>query len=82
MYKEEDHQFGYKAIDLALQGKFNVLVTYKNGHLSYSTLEEVVGRNKKIGAASGSTAETNIRRIKMDDEELTVARNIGICFGD
>ena len=69
-------------MELALEGTFNVLVTYKNGKLSYATLEDVVGRNKKIGAASGSTAETNIRRITKDDENLKVARSIGICFGD
>lgn len=75
-------KFGSKAMELALEGTFNVLVTYKNGKLSYATLEDVVGRNKKIGAASGSTAETNIRRITKDDENLKVARSIGICFGD
>ena len=74
--------FGSKAMKLALEGKFNVLVTYNNGHLSYATLEDVVGRNKEIGAASGSTAETNIRRIEKDNEELIVAKDIGICFGD
>ena len=75
-------KFGSKAMELALEGTFNVLVTYNNGKLSYATLEDVVGRNKKIGAASGSTAETNIRRIQPDDENLRVARSIGICFGD
>ncbi len=75
-------KFGSKAMKLALEGKFNVLVTYNNGHLSYATLEDVVGRNKEIGAASGSTAETNIRRIEKDNEELIVAKDIGICFGD
>ena len=49
-------KFGSKAMELALDGTFNVLVTYNNGKLSYATLEDVVGRNKKIGAASGSTA--------------------------
>ncbi len=75
-------KFGSKAMELALEGKFNVLVTYNNGHLSCASLEDVVGMNKEIGAASGSTAETNIRRIEKDNEELTIARNIGICFGD
>ncbi|MCI8965450.1 MAG: ATP-dependent 6-phosphofructokinase [Clostridia bacterium] len=75
-------KFGSKAMELALEGKFNVLVTYNNGHLSCASLEDVVGMNKEIGAASGSTAETNIRKIEKDNEELTIARNIGICFGD
>lgn len=75
-------KFGSRAMRLALEGKFNVLVTYNNGHLSYATLEDVVGNNKEIGAVSGSTAETNIRRIEKDNEELIVAKDIGICFGD
>lgn len=75
-------KFGSKAMELALNGTFNVLVTYNNGKLSYATLEDVVGRNKKIGAASGSTAETNIRKVTPDNENLKVARSIGICFGD
>ncbi len=45
-------KFGYKAIELALQGTFNVLVTYNGGHLSYASLEDVVGDNKVIGAPS------------------------------
>jgi hypothetical protein len=65
-----------------MQGIFNVLVTYKNGEMSYSSLEEVVGQNKEIGAASGGTKESNIRRIKMDDPLINVARHIGICLGD
>ncbi len=70
-------KYGVKAVELALQGIFNVLVTYKNGEMSYATLEEVVGENAKVGAAS-----SNIRTIKMDDPLINVARNIGICLGD
>jgi 6-phosphofructokinase 1 len=75
-------KYGVKAVELAMQGIFNVLVTYKNGEMSYATLEEVVGNNKEIGAASGGTKESNIRKIKMDDPLINVARNIGICLGD
>ena len=45
-------KYGCKAMELAIQGIFNVLVTYKNGQMGYISLEEVVGNNKKIGAAS------------------------------
>ena len=69
-------------MELAMAGIFNVLVTYKNGSMSYISLEEVVGNNKKIGAASGNTKESNIRKVPMDDDLIKVARNLGICLGD
>lgn len=75
-------KYGVKAVELAMQGIFNVLVTYKNGEMGYASLEEVVGNNKQIGAASGGTKESNIRKIKMDDPLINVARHIGICLGD
>ena len=75
-------KYGYKAMELALEGKFNVLVTLQGGKLGYVTLEEVVGNNKEIGARSGGTANTNIKTIKMDDDLIKVARNLGICLGD
>ena len=46
------------------------------------SLEDVVGDNKEIGAASGNTAESNIRTVPMDDDLMKTARNIGISFGD
>ena len=75
-------KYGCKAMELAMEGIFNVLVTYKNGSMSYISLEEVVGNNKKIGAASGNTKESNIRKVPMDDDLIKVARNLGICLGD
>lgn len=75
-------KYGVKAMELALEGIFNVLVTYKDGKMGYATLEDVVGQNKAIGAASGNTKESNIKTIKMDDELIKTARNIGICLGD
>lgn len=75
-------KYGYKAMELALEGKFNVLVTLKDGKLGYVSLEDVVGNNKEIGARSGGTETTNIKRIKTDDDLIKVARNLGICLGD
>ena len=75
-------KYGVKAVELAMQGIFNVLVSYRNGQMGYVSLEEVVGNNTVIGAASGGTKESNIRKIKMDDPLINVARNIGICLGD
>lgn len=75
-------QYGAKAVELAMSGIFNVLVTYKGGEFGYVTLEDVVGNNKKVGAASGNTAESNIRKITMNDNLIKTARNIGICLGE
>ena len=75
-------KYGVKAVELAMQGIFNVLVSYRNGEMGYVSLEEVVGNNTEIGAASGGTKESNIRKIKMDDPLIDVARKIGICLGD
>ena len=75
-------KYGVKAMELAMQGIFNVLVTYKEGKISYTSLENVVGENKEIGAASGNTAKSNIRKIQMDDPLINTARNIGINLGE
>jgi CBS domain containing-hemolysin-like protein len=44
-------------------------------------IEEVVGNNKEIGAASGNTANSNIRKITMDDPLIKTAQSIGINLG-
>lgn len=75
-------KYGYKAMELALDGKFNTLVTLKNGKLDYVPLEDVVGNNKEIGAKSGGTESTSIKRVQMDDDLIKVARNLEICLGD
>ena len=75
-------KYGVKAMQLAMEEKFNVLVTYKNGHMSYASLEDVVGDNKEIGAASGNTAKSNIRKIEMNDPLIETARAVGINLGD
>jgi 6-phosphofructokinase 1 len=75
-------KYGCKAMELAMEGIFNVLVTYKNGQMGYVSLEDVVGNNKVVGAASGNTKESNIRKIKMDDDLIKIARDLGMCLGD
>ena len=69
-------------MELALEGKFNVLAVIKNGKLDYVPLELVVGNNKEIGAVSGNTPESNIRKVTMDDDLVKTARHIGINLGD
>ena len=75
-------KYGSKAMELALEGKFNVLAVIKDGKLDCVSLEDVVGNNKVIGAVSGNTPESNIRKVNMDHDLVKTARNIGICLGD
>ena len=75
-------KYGAKAMELALEEKYGVLTVIKNGKLDYVSLEDVVGNNKTIGAVSGNTAESNIRKVTMDHDLVKTARNIGICLGD
>lgn len=75
-------KYGAKAMELALEGKFNVLTVMKDGKLNYVSLEDVVGNNKVIGAVSGNTPESNLRKVTMDDDLVKTARSIGINLGD
>ena len=70
-------KYGSKAMELALEGKFGTLVVIKNGKLDSASLEDVVGNNTKIGAVSGNTAESNLRKVTMDDDLVKAARDIG-----
>ena len=75
-------KYGAKAMELAIEEKFNVLTVIKDGRLDYVSLEDVVGNNTKIGAVSGNTEESNIRKVTMDDDLVKTARDIGINLGD
>ena len=75
-------KYGVKAMELALEGKFGTLAVLKGGKLDSVSLEDVVGNNKVIGAASGNTEESNLRKITMDDDMILTARDIGINLGD
>ncbi len=75
-------KYGAKAMELAIEGKFGVLTVIKNGKLDYVSLEDVVGNNKQIGAVSGNTAESNIRKVTKDHELYRTAVDIGISFGE
>ena len=75
-------KYGAKAMELALEGKFGVLTVIKNGKLDYVSLEDVVGNNKTIGAVSGNTAESNIRKVTRDHDLFKTAKDIGICLGE
>lgn len=75
-------KYGAKAMELAMEGTFNVLTVMKDGKLDSVSLEDVVGENKQIGAVSGNTKESNIRKVTMNHDLVKTARNIGICLGD
>ena len=75
-------KYGCKAMELALEGTFNVLVTYKDGKMGHVSLEDVVGNNKVVGAASGNTKESNIRKVPMDSDLIRIARDLGMSLGD
>ncbi len=75
-------KYGTKAMELAIQEKFGQLVVIKNGRLNSVSLEDVVGKNTKIGAVSGNTEESNLRKVTMEDDLVKTARNIGINLGD
>jgi 6-phosphofructokinase 1 len=75
-------KYGAKAMELALEGKYNVLTVLKDGKLDSIPLEEVVGNNKEIGAVEGGTEDSNMKTIKMDDDLVKTARDVGICLGD
>lgn len=74
-------KYGSKAMELAIQGKFNVLAVIKKGKLDSVSLEDVVGNNKEIGAIQDGTLG-NVKIVTMDDDLVTTARNIGINLGD
>lgn len=82
MIEYSQQNTGQKQWNLHLNGKFGVLTVLKNGKLDSVPLEDVVGENKKIGAVSGNTKESNLRRVTMDDDLVKTARNIGISLGD
>ena len=75
-------KYGAYAVNLAFQGLFGVLVTMKDNKLSYVSLEAVVGDNKIIGAVSGNTKETNIKRVNLDHDLIRTAKAVGICLGE
>ncbi len=75
-------KYGAKAMELAIEGKFGVLTVIKDGKLNSVPLEDVVGNNKVMGAVSGNTAESNIRKVTRDHDLFKTAKSIGICLGE
>ncbi len=65
-------RYGVKAMELAVEGKFGVMVAMKNGEVTYSTLEDVIGQ--------AEIART--KTVPLDSELIKVARTLGVSFGD
>lgn len=74
-------QYGVKALELAMQGVFKVLVTFTDGKMGYVPLEDVVGDNKEIGAASKNNEISNLKRVKLEDPLVKTAINLDIELG-
>lgn len=70
-------QYGSMAMQMAIDNKFNNMVTMLNGKITYVPLEEVAGRNTKIGESS-----SNIKTVDLMGDMVQTARRVGICLGD
>lgn len=60
-------KYGVAAVELINEGKFGNMVCLKGNKLSYDSLENVIGKNKNVDP---------------NGELVSVARSIGISFGD
>lgn len=74
--------YGCKAVDLAVNGIFNVLVTYSKGRMGHVPIEDVVGNNKVIGAPSKNNTVSNLKKVNLDNDLIKTARRLNIEFGD
>ncbi len=61
-------RYGVAAVELINEGKFGDMVCLKGNTISSDSLENVIGQKNKL--------------VGLDDELITVARKIGISFGD
>lgn len=60
-------RYGVEAVNLIHEGKFGNMVNLKGDNISYVSLEDVIGKHKLVDP---------------DGELVSVARSIGISFGD
>ncbi len=60
-------RYGAAAVELLMQGKYGVMVTLDGDEMSYASLEDVIGQNKAVDP---------------EGELVTIAKGIGISFGD
>jgi 6-phosphofructokinase 1 len=60
-------RYGVAAVELAIEGKFGHMVALIENKMTSVSLEEVIGKNKGVDP---------------DGELVTIAKSVGICFGD
>ena len=61
-------RYGYAAVEMAMRGEFGRIVALKGDTITSVSLEEVIGAKNK--------------NVPPDHELVSVARAMGICFGD
>lgn len=60
-------RYGVAAVELAIQGEFGHMVALIENKMTSVSLEDVIGQNKGVDP---------------DGELVTIAKSVGICFGD
>ncbi len=70
-------ELGSTAMQLAIDGNFNEMATLLNGKITHVSLDEVAGKDTKIGEES-----SNLKLVDMQGDLVKTARRIGICLGD
>lgn len=70
-------EYGSMAMQLAIDGKFSEMVTLLDGKITHVSLDEVAGKDTKIGEES-----SNIKQVDPNCDWMKTARRVGICFGD
>lgn len=74
-------EYGCGAMKLAMEGKFGNMISYVNGKFTYTSLEEVIGKNKVIGATSNEE-NGSTKFVPKDHRLIETGKAIGVCFGD
>lgn len=70
-------EYGTMAMQMAIEEKFNNMVTMLNGKLTYVSLEKVAGEDTVVGASS-----SHIKQVDLEGDLVQTARRVGICLGD
>ncbi len=61
-------RYGYAAVELAMKGEFGKMVTLQGNEIKAVSIEDVIGRKTK--------------NVDPDGELVTMAKSLGVCFGD
>lgn len=61
-------RYGYAAVELCMKGEFGKMVTLQGDTMSAVSLEDVIGQKTK--------------NVEPNGELVTMAKAMGICFGD